>query len=172
MKKTLLSLVAAFAVSSSLFASDTKVTEDQIFCAALYSVSQNMEKILIDVYTLQHHVPLRACEDVSQAEWKTMVAENELYAFLTAFRFSHSSIENNRMQKACTDLTYEILIDRAYKNKINTVEGMKSVLTNLDKDASDALSACGKLSGSLPQVLTPLDLQFIQKDTTKTKGTK
>lgn len=145
MKKTFLSLVAAFAViSTNLSASSFE--ERMNFCDKLTMAMPNVVHIAEDAYAIEHHVARTSCIEHDPEEWTKLISESNIYVYLLAVQFNLNPITNSRVQKACANLTYEILVDQAIKSNVDTTEGMKEIVVNYGDDKISALSACSKLS--------------------------
>lgn len=126
MTKTLLSLVAAIAVSTSLSASDTIIGDNQSFCKKIEESMPGLFKIGTDLFSIMDGKD-STCEQHSQEEWKNLFQSAE-QGFMLGLNYSLPNL-------------YSYVVEKAKESKTSDIEGLKKITQEVAESGKFALSA-------------------------------
>ncbi|MFA6397056.1 MAG: hypothetical protein WCW84_13915 [Sulfurimonas sp.] len=148
MKKFLLSLMATISIASAV--DTTAINPNVEFCNQLRTVSEAVPKIGMDSYSIVHHKEVTDCTQVSPNEWKQLLALDDVYAFLFNFNAGIDVTSSSAVSRAFGHFVYEVIVDRAKKNNVDTVDGLKNILLQL-KSQSEAIQSSVNLEQKDPK---------------------
>jgi len=132
MKRVLLSLMATLSIASAV---EPTINPNVEFCNQLRAVSEAVPRIGMDSYSIIHHQEIIDCTQISPDEWKQLLALDDVYAFLLNFNASINIAGKNAASRAFGRFVYEVMVDRAKKTNVDTVDGLKDILLQLKYQA-------------------------------------
>lgn len=146
MKKVLYSaIIGVIFLMNSAYADTKEQDERYEFCSKLITTKPKVYHAAMDTYSLQNHK--RAFCHIITAEEFEKIIHSDMYVFLHTLR--SEMYGHDRIQNTCHQLFYDVLVATAWKENVDTIEGLNVIIQKPSPDATSLFNSCGELAKAL-----------------------